>query len=91
MLMPMVTLLMVYAVFSFLLSALYVRYTADKLAKFLRRHFYIFPFFPVTVPLLLVACTTSKISCLLFRFLRRSFERISGKKTYRRRSRYDRY
>ena len=88
MIMYMVILLMAYFVFSLFFTGLYVRYTDNGVAKFLRKHFYLFPFFPVATPLLIVSWALWKTGCLIFRVLRYAFEAISGKKTYRRRSRY---
>lgn len=90
--MHMVTWLIAYFIFSFVVAAIYVRFApAQKLAKFLRKHFYLFLLFPLVAPFLMGLWIASATIRLVFRCLRCLFERISGRKTYRRRSRYYHY
>ena len=80
-----------YAVTSFLLTAIFVRLNEQsRLAQKIRCHFYWFPI----IPLILLSREFSRFVTrglrALLDLLRYCFERLSGKKTYRR-QRIDRY
>jgi len=76
-----ITFMLVYAIASFLLTALFVRLGEQtRLAKKIRRHFYWFPFMP---PVLLVwGFLQGMIGVVrsLFELLRYCFETLSGSK-----------
>jgi len=81
-----------YLVLSFLFTALYVRFAAEsKLTKFFRKNFYSFPFFPILFLVKMVGAIISPIFTVLPKLIRTIFEKISGKRTYRRGSNYYKY
>lgn len=78
-----------YLILSFFLAALYVRKARrSKWTKFLRKYFYFFPALPIALPFLLFSWLILSISRRIFSSTRRIFEKLSGKKTYRRKSIY---
>ena len=80
-----ITMLMIYAIASFVLTAFFVRLgKKSALAVMVRRHFYCFPFMP---PILLgwgLVHGMSRAVRAVDAFLRYCFEILSGRKTYRR-------
>ncbi len=73
-----------YLVFSFFFSALFVRFAGQcTLSKTLRRHFYIFPVLPLVSIILLLAKSGWYVIMFPITALRLLFEKLSGKKTFR--------
>lgn len=81
-----------YLLISFILSALYVRF-ADRspMAKALRKHFYLFPFIPIFALMYLLIRAVTLMVGIPAKIIRRAFEMLSGKKTYKKRSAYYKY
>ncbi|CAO1650650.1 hypothetical protein NYA22BAC_00884 [Parasphingorhabdus sp. NYA22] len=78
-----------YFILSLFITALYVRQAKrSKWTKFLRKHFYFFPIVPIIVPFMTISRLILAINGVVFRSMRWIFEKLSGKKTYRRRYGY---
>ena len=74
-----------YGVTSFVITALFVRLGRQcALKKTIRRHFYWFPLMPPVLLLWAILRATIGTICAIGGLIRRCFEILSGKKTYRR-------
>jgi hypothetical protein len=81
--------LTVYLILSLLVAALYVRRNGrGKWTKFLRKYFYLFPLFPIIVAIWVLLQVIAACCRMIFASARWIFEKLSGKKTYRRKSIY---
>ncbi|ATW02543.1 hypothetical protein [Sphingorhabdus sp. YGSMI21] len=83
------TLIGIYLVLAFFFTALFVRFSGQSaLARSVRRHFYVFPI----IPLIAIFALLLKMAWYMFiypvRLLRFLFEKLSGKKTLRKRKYY---
>ena len=82
-----------YLMFSFLLSAMLVRFAPKTdVARMSRKRFYFFPFVPIMIVVLFLALVMKWSFVILlaypFRLIRRSFEFLSGHKRRRRKTYY---
>lgn len=74
-----------YLVLSFFFSALFVRFAGHcALSTTVRRHFYIFPIVPLVCVILLLVKAGWFILTFPLVLLRLLFEKLSGKRTFRR-------
>lgn len=81
-----------YLVISFILTALYVRFAqSTRLATTTRKYFYLFPVIPILLMLNLLIQAARLLIGTTAQLVRRVFEKLSGKKPYRKRSVYDKY
>ncbi|VWX62023.1 hypothetical protein [Sphingorhabdus sp. 109] len=75
-----------YLVLAFFFSALLVRFFGQSsLSKSIRRHFYIFPAIPLIAIVVLLLKMLWYLILYPTRLLRFLFEKLSGKKTFRKR------
>ncbi|SIN63806.1 hypothetical protein SAMN02745824_1296 [Parasphingorhabdus marina DSM 22363] len=82
-----------YLMFSFLLSAMLVRFAPKtEVARMSRKHFYFFPFVPIMIAALFLALALKWAFVIgvayPFRLIRRTFEILSGHKRRRRKTYY---
>lgn len=81
-----------YLVISFILTALYVRFAqSTRLVTTTRKYLYLFPVIPILLLLDLLMRGARLLTGTAAQLVRRAFEKLSGKKTYRKRSVYDKY